>query len=409
MPVYAFRGVASSGRNTRGFIDAESSRAARDKLRRDGVYLTDLSESRAPERRATPRRAPLRLPTRRVRTQELALATRQLATLIGAGVPLLSALSALSEQVEGARLKGVFGEIRDSVNQGNALADALRQAGGFPPLYIALVRAGEAGGALDPVLRRLADYLEGQARLRNRVISILVYPCFMFALLVIVVALLVTLVLPQITDLLLSLDRELPTSTRFVIATADLCRNYWWALLGGAAAWTIVVRLALRSDAIRLRYDRAILRVPITGRTARLLAIARFSRTLGTLLSGGLPIVRALEIARHVTGNRVLATAIDAARDNVTEGAPLARPLRASNQFPPLAVHMIEVGEQSGELEAMLEKVAESYEEQVETQITRLTALLEPLLILLMVGVVSAVIAATLLPLLEVTTSIGEP
>ncbi len=412
MPVYAFKGVNDAGRSTRGFVDAENARAARAKLRRDGVFLTELAEGgssadAAPERAEGGSRA-ITLPSfRRIPGLELALATRQLATLLGAGVPLVSALSALTEQVEHAHLKSVLGGIRDRVNQGASFADALAASGSFSDLYVALTRAGEAGGALEQVLARLADYLEGQVRLRNRVVSILIYPALMFAFACVVVAILVTVVLPQITTLLESLNAELPLSTRIVIGVSYFARDWWWAILAVLALLGVGLRVLLQTDNGRTAFDRLKLRLPVAGRTVRLLAIARFARTLSTLLAGGLPIVRALEIAKHVANNRILARAIDAASESVTEGAPLARPLRASGEFPPLVTHMIEVGEQSGELEAMLERVAHSYEEQVETSVTRLTALLEPLLILLMVGIVVVIIAATLVPLLQITTSLG--
>jgi general secretion pathway protein F len=414
MPVYAYKGVNQAGRSTRGFVDAENARAARHKLKRDGVFLTDLSESNAPPaaggETASSERKGVSFDLsrfRRVSPLDLALATRQLATLIGAGVPLVQALSALTEQVEGARLKGVIGQIRDRVNEGATLADAMSQAGPFSDLYVGMVRAGEAGGALEQVLGRLAEYLEGQVRLRNKVSSILIYPSVMFAFACFVVGILVTVVLPGITDMLASLNKPLPFYTRAIIDLSAFVRGWWWAIAIVAVGLVAGFRAIVRTQTGRARFDRLKLRLPVIGRTVRLLAISRFTRTLSTLLAGGLPIVRALDISKHVANNVVLGAAIDAARESVTEGQSLAQPLRASRQFPPMVLHMIEVGERSGEIESMLEKVAETYEEQVETAITRLTALLEPFLILIMVGIVVFIIAATLVPLLQLTSSIG--
>ena len=412
MPVYAYKGVTQAGRSTRGFVDAESARAARSKLRRDGVFLTDLSESSAAPaaETASSERKGLSFDLsrfRRIAPLDLALATRQLATLVGAGVPLVQALSALTEQVEGARLKGVIGQIRDRVNEGATLADAMAQSGVFSDLYVGMVRAGEAGGALEQVLSRLAEYLEGQVRLRNKVSSILIYPTVMFAFACFVVGILVTVVLPSITQMLASLNKPLPFYTRAIIGLSEVARHWWWLILLVVFAVISGLRAIVRTEAGRARFDRLKLRTPVLGRTVRLLAISRFTRTLSTLLAGGLPIVRALDISKHVANNVVLGAAIDAARDSVTEGQSLAQPLRASGQFPPMVIHMIEVGERSGEIESMLEKVAATYEEQVETAITRLTALLEPFLILIMVGIVVFIIAATLVPLLQLTSSIG--
>lgn len=412
MPVFAYKGVTQAGRATRGHVDAESPRAARAKLKREGVFLTELAESAAPaaaaqEAAARPGLSFSLARLRRISSLDLALATRQLSTLVGAGVPLVQALSALTEQVENTRLKGVIARVRDRVNEGSTLADAMAQAGPFEDLYIGMVRAGEAGGALEQVLDRLADYLESQVRLRNKVTSILIYPAVMLGFAILVVAVLVTVVLPQITELLASLNRPLPWFTLAIIAGSHFARDWWWAIGIGLAGALAGFRAVARTAAGRARLDALKLRLPVVGRTVRLVAISRFSRTLATLLAGGIPIVRSLDISKHVANNVVLGRAIDAARESVTEGQSLASPLRASGEFPPVVVHMVEVGERSGELEAMLEKVAQTYEEQVETSVSRLTALLEPLLILLMVGIVIVIIAATLVPLLDVTSSLG--
>ncbi len=410
MPLFAYKGVTQAGRATRGFVDADSARAARTRLKRDGVFLTELAESAAPAAQSGAKSSSPSLSLdrfRRVSMLDLALATRQLSTLVGAGVPLVQALSALTEQVEGARLKGIIGRIRDRVNEGASLGDAMAQAGPFSDLYVGMVRAGEAGGALETVLDRLADYLEGQVRLRNKVTSILIYPAIMLGFAGLVVAVLVTVVLPQITELLASLNRPLPWFTKVIIDGSHFARDWWWAIALAGVAAGLAFRAVARTEGGRARLDAWQLRLPVVGRTVRLIAISRFTRTLSTLLAGGIPIVRALDISKHVANNVVLGHAIDAARDSVTEGASLAQPLRASGHFPPMVVHMVEVGERSGELEAMLEKVAQTYEEQVETSVSRLTALLEPLLILLMVGIVIVIIAATLVPLLDVTTSLG--
>jgi general secretion pathway protein F len=222
----------------------------------------------------------------------------------------------------------------------------------------------------------------------------------------IVVIALVTVVLPQITSLLESLDQPLPFYTRWIIGGSDFVRTWWWAI--GLFAITLIVtfRQVVRTEKGRVAYDRFRLRMPVIGRITRLIAIARITRTLSTLLGGGVSIVRALEISKHVANNRTIGDAIEAAKVSIIEGATLAAPLRNSGQFPPMVTHMIEVGERSGALEDMLAKVAETYDEQVETTVTRLTSLLEPLLILLMVGIVLVIIMATLMPLLQITSSI---
>jgi general secretion pathway protein F len=408
VPVYTYKGVSQAGKATRGFVDAESDRGARAKLRRDGIFLTELSVARGGESRveeSSRRRFSINL-VRPVGGTDLAIATRQLATLIGAGIPLVEALGALAEQVESTRLKGAIARVRDRVNEGAALADALGQTGIFGDLYVSMVRAGETGGALEQVLERLADYLESQVRTRNKVVSIMIYPAIMFAVAIGVVIALVTVVLPQITQLLDSLNQPLPIYTLAIIGLSNLLRDYWWALGLVLAVVLVIFRGMVRTERGRMSFDAFKLRMPVFGKILRQLALARFTRTLSTLLAGGIPIVKALGISKHVANNTVLGAAVDAATEAITEGSSIAAPLRRSGHFPPMVTRMVDVGERSGELEAMLAKVADTYDEQVENSVSRLTALLEPALILIMVGLVLAIILATLVPLLEITSAI---
>lgn len=410
MPIYAYKGVSQSGKATRGTITAENPRVARSKMRGSGVFLTEINESQGGE--AAPRRAgaglnmefhfPVRIPA-----IERAMATRQLATLVSAGVPLVESLNALVEQTEHRALKTTLTQVRDKVNEGAALADALHAAGRFDNLYVSMVRAGEASGALDAVLSRIADYLEDQVRLNSRVMSILAYPLFMLGFAVVVVGVMVTLVLPQITELLVSQDLDLPWYTAAVIGGSDFVRNYWWLILLAIGGLALAYRAVGKTKQGRSALDHFWLRFPVIGRVIRFLAIARFTRTLGSLLASSVNIVQALNIARHVANNSVFEEAADAARDSILEGAALAVPLRQSGHFPPLVTTMVEVGERSGDLEGMLIKVADTYEEQVETSVSRLTSLLEPILILLMVGVVGIIIMAVLMPMLQLTENIG--
>lgn len=413
MPVYAYKGVNQSGKPTKGTISAEGLRAARVQMRAGGVFLTEINETQLGKNDGVGLTTSgkglhfeINLPTR-IPPMEIAMSTRQLATLVGAGVPLVESLSALVEQTEHRALKGVFSQVRDRVNEGGSLADALQSTGRFDNLYISMVRAGEASGALDAVLARVADYLEDQVRLNSRVMSILTYPLFMLVFAGLVVGVMVTFVLPQITELLLSQNLDLPWYTSAVIGFSDLLRGYWWLLLFIGVGLAMLYRAVWRTEGGRSFLDRFWLGFPVIGRVIRFLAIARFTRTLGSLLASSVDIVQALNIAKHVANNSVFEKAADAARDGVLGGAPLATPLRQSGEFPPLVTTMVEVGERSGDLEGMLIKVADTYEEQVETSISRLTSLLEPILILVMVGIVGIIIMAVLMPMLQLTESIG--
>ncbi len=417
MPVYAYKGTNQSGRSAKGTVSAESARAARAQLRGNGIFVTEIDEAAGGDGgkstvrgKAAPRRSgfsmELRLP-QRIPPLERAMATRQLATLVAAGVPLVEALSALVQQTEHRGLKSVFARVRDKVNEGSSLADALISTDKFDNLYVSMVRAGEASGALEAVLARVADYLEDQVRLNSRVMSILTYPIFMMLFAGVVVGVMVTFVLPQITELLLAQDLELPWYTVAVIGVSDFLRGYWWLVLIGMVAVAFAYRAIARTASGRHTLDRFWLGFPVIGRVIRYLAIARFTRTLGSLLASSVNIVQALGIARHVANNSVFEDAADTAKEAILEGAALAVPLRMSGQFPPLVTTMVEVGERSGDLEGMLIKVADTYEEQVETSVTRLTSLLEPILILLMVGVVGIIIMAVLMPMLQLTENVG--
>lgn len=411
MPVYAYKGVNQAGKADKGTVSADSARSARAQMRANGIFLTEIAETDAgasttPKSGGSRFNVEFNLPTR-IPPMERSMATRQLSTLVSAGVPLVEALNALVEQTEHRGLKGVFAHVRDKVNEGSSLADALVTTGKFDNLYVSMVRAGEASGALEAVLDRIADYLEDQVRLNNRVLSILTYPLFMLLFAVVVVGVMVTLVLPQITELLLAQDLELPWYTVMVIGSSDFLRGYWWLLILLGIAVGYGYRAVARTEGGRSTLDHFWLRFPVIGRVIRFLAIARFTRTLGSLLASSVNIVEALNIARHVSNNAVFEAAADTARESILEGSPLAVPLKACGQFPPMVTTMVEVGERSGDLEGMLIKVADTYEEQVETSVSRLTSLMEPILILVMVGIVGIIIMAVLMPMLQLTENVG--
>ncbi len=412
MPTYTYKGMTSAGKPTKGSLAAESLSTARTRMRQQGIFLTDILEDQETEvsQPSTTGKSRFNIDLsflQSIPVQENAMATRQLSTLVAAGIPLVESLSAVVEQTEHPRLRAVLSQVRDKVNEGSTYADAMEASQQFDNLFISMVRAGEAGGALDVVLERVADYQENQAALSSKVISIIAYPMAMLGFSILVVAVLVTFVLPQITGLLMDLGQELPWYTKLIISLSDVMRNYWWALMLAAAGLVLIIRSLLATERGRATFDRLSLQMPVMGRVIRAVAISRFSATLSTLLASGVGIVQALEISKHVARNQVIAGAINDARTSVLEGASLAAPLRASGHFPPMVVTMIEVGERSGEVSSMLAKVASTYDQQVENAIARMTALLEPMLILLMVGIVLVIIMATLVPLLNITSSMA--
>jgi general secretion pathway protein F len=407
MPVFEYKGVTRGNRAARGLVDAASARAARLKLRSEGVFPTEITEGRT-RSSASELLARLRLPQlRRVPDLDLALFTRQLATLISAGVPLVDSLSALTEQIDNEKLKKVTGQVRAAVNEGLSLADALgAHPYVFSELYRGMTRAGESSGALAVVLERLAEYIESQMELRNKMTNAMVYPVLMIGFSAIVAGVLLVKVIPTITRLLEDLDQPLPLATVVVISISEFLRHWWSALaLSGFAAFLTFNRL-IQTERGRLAWDRLRLALPVVGQTVRHVAIARFTRTLSTLLGGGLRIVQALDIAKVVTANAVIGRAIERARDAITRGTSIAAPLRQSGEFPAMVTHMVAVGEASGELEAMLAKVAETYDELVDNSLERLMALMGPVLLILVAGVVVMIILSTLLPLLNLTAAL---
>ena len=414
MAVFVYKGFDTAGRTTSGIVDADSARLARVKLRKSGVFPTDLSEER--QQAATlggtegilRHQFSFRQVFARVTETDKAILTRQLATLIGAGIPVVESLSALIDQVENPLIRVAVGQVRQRVNEGASLAEAMAQHPKvFSSLYVNMIKAGEAGGALEVVLDRLADYMESQVRLRNRVSAAMVYPMVMSGMAVLFIGVLVTFVVPKLTEIFKSINQPLPFATVLLIKLSDFMKAWWWAVIAVGIGVGFAFRRWKESEKGRSTWDRFVLRVPLVGKLARTVAVARFSKTLATLLSSGIPLIRSLEIVRNIMDNEILATALDQARESITEGASIAQPLRLSGQFPPMLIHMIAIGEKSGELEAMLGKVAEAYDNEVETTIAKLTSWLEPVMILVMAIVVGAIIVSILIPIFNINQVIA--
>jgi general secretion pathway protein F len=402
MPVYAYKGLDSRGKNVGGIVDADSPKGARLKLRRTGVYTTELREERQQVAAAESRTGDLSAYFERITPQDLALMTRQLATLVGAGLPLVECLGALADQVDNARQKRILSQVRERVVEGGTLADALKAHPRlFSDLYVNMVRAGEASGALDIVLIRLAEYTERSAQLRDKVRAALTYPMLMGLAGGAILFFLLSYVVPKVTRIFAETQQALPVMTVVLLAISNFAAGYWWLILGLVAAAVIGVRVSIRTPAGRLRFDRIVLRIPYFGKVLKKVALARFARTLSTLLLGGIPLLQSLDIVKHVVTNLVLQNAIEDGRNAIREGQSMADPLKRSGLFPPLLVHMIAVGEKSGELEQMLARAADAYDNEVEASVTALSSIMEPMMIIFMGGVVLFIVLAILLPIFE--------
>ncbi len=402
MAVFEYKGVTAGGKSVGGIIDAESPRLARQKLRADGIFPTEVIEEKAEKSRLS-QDVSLQSLFQRISAQDISVMTRQLATLLKAGLPLVSSLNALADQVENPKLKKIITQIRERVNEGSALAAAMAEFPKvFPDLYVNMISAGEASGALELVLFRLAEYTEGQVRIRNRIRAALIYPAVMTVVGLGVLGILFTFVVPKFVSIFQDLDQALPLPTVILIGISDFVRSYWYLLLLLAGGGGYLLARYKATPKGREHYDRLLLRLPIFGRLIMLGIVIRFTRTLSTLLSSGVPLLKALDILTAVVNHTVFAKAIASARESVTEGASLSKPLRQSGIFPPIVIHMIASGEQSGELEEMLGKVAEIYEEEANTLASTLMSLLEPVLILGMALIVAFIVISILLPLLEI-------
>jgi general secretion pathway protein F len=416
VPVFEFTGLTEAGKNVRGMRDAESSKVLRQMLRKDGVYLT---EARAAEAGAVAGEQKTGLAREvevgaffgftGVSAQDLAIATRQLATLIAAGIPLVEALTALVDQVEQPRLKRILGSVKQKVNEGSSLADALAEHKKvFSELYVNMIRAGESSGALDVVLVRLADFTEGQALLRNKIIGAMLYPAIMMVVGIAIVGILFVVVIPKVTKIFEDMNVTLPWTTRTLIALSAFARDYWYVLLVGLPALAYGARRWVRTARGRAWWDRTQLRAPVFGDLLRMLAISRFAKTLATLLASGVPLLTAMDIVRNIVSNTLLSDTIEKARDAIREGESIAAPLKRSGQFPPLVYHMIAIGEKSGQLEEMLRNVAKSYESQVEMRVAALTSLLEPVMIVAMGGGVAFIVFSILMPIMQLNTFVPK-
>ncbi len=403
MPVYEYRALNQSGKQVKGIVEAESKGAAHRKIKAQGSYPVDISETGGQPSGGKP---VLNLgalsPTPRIRQQEIHVATRQLATLLNAGVPLVSALGGLIDQTANQGLKKILAQIKDSVNEGNSLTSSLaRHPKLFSKIYVNMVRAGEASGSLDIVLERLAEFGESQQAMRSRIKAALIYPLFMAVVGTVVLFILITFIVPSITQVFDDMQQTLPLPTLMLISVSSFLRRFWWLVIIGVIAFGAGVKIYVNTAAGRLVRDRLLLSLPLIGPLNRRIAAARFGRTLASLLRSGVPMITSLQIVKNILNNVVLAGVIDVAADELEKGKNLSGVLKRSRWFSPMLTQMIAVGEQSGALEEMLEKVADSYEREIESKIMALTSMIEPVMILVMGLAVSFIVISILLPIFE--------
>jgi len=402
MAVYEWHGISGSGKEQKGIRDADNVRALRALLRKEGIILTQaLEEAEAKKKKA--REVDFGRFFRRVSSQEVALMTRQLATLLKSGVPLVESMSALIDQLENGDLKAALTQTRDKVNEGSSLADALKAHPRiFETLFVNMVAAGEASGTLETVLGRLADFLDAQTKLKGKVTAALAYPVFMALMSLATISIMLVVVVPKVTSIFEDFGQALPWYTRLLIFVSYVFTDFWWLLLALAMGAGYAARRWLATKDGRARWDRITLELPLFGKLFLMVAVSRFSRTLSTLLASGVPLLQAMEITRNVLGNVELMRVVEEAAGSIREGESIAAPLKRSGRFPPIVTHMIAIGERSGQLEEMLENVAVAYDNQVDGRVQIMTSLLEPAMIVVMGGISGSIAFAILMPLMRI-------
>ncbi len=402
MPSFEYVALDRAGREQRGLLEGDNSRQVRQQLREQSLLPVTISEVERTEKKRTGGHFTLR---RGISATDLALLTRQLATLTRAGLPLEEALLATSQQTEKPRVAAVIAGVRSRVVEGRTLADGLGvfpQV--FPEIYRATVAAGEQAGRLDGVLERLADYTENREILQSRVRNALVYPILLTVVCIVIVSLLLAYVVPEVVNVFKAGKHQLPLLTRALIAASDGFRAWWWLLALGTGGTIWGIKRWLKNPAARRRWDHAVLRLPIIGRVARGVNAARFARTLSILTASTVPVLEAMRIAGEVVANLPMREAVAEAAIKVREGAPIARSLGASRLYPPMLIHLIASGESSGELETMLERAANNQERDMDGIVNTAVNILGPAMILVMGGIVLVIVLALLLPIFELNS-----
>ena len=404
MTLYHYKAVTPSGETLEGRMDVASPDEVVSKLQDAGNIPLEVRDAdtagggglfSALTRKATLSEA------------QIVQLTTQLATLLGAGQPLDRALQILLDLPESEKARALLERIRDVVRGGATLSDALEaERDTFSRLYVNMVRAGEAGGSLEDTLRRLADYLERSRQLKSSVINALIYPAFLVGMVLVSLFVLLVVVVPQFEQMFADMDVEMPLITRIVVGVGATLQNYWWLLLGALVFGFAWLRRRMADPVARLAIDERLLNMRVVGGLVRKLETARLARTLGTLLKNGVPLLGALTIGRNVMGNSALAEAVAGAAEEVKTGGGLGFALGQSKKFPKLALQMVSVGEESGELDTMLLKVADTFDVEVKNTLERLLAALVPATTVLMTVVVAIIMMAIILPILKLTSSI---
>ncbi|MDP2940177.1 MAG: type II secretion system F family protein [Candidatus Omnitrophota bacterium] len=402
MAVFKYVAKDQNAHNVTGKISAENQAAVIEELRKRKLVIISIKEVKESVRGFK------LFGKEKVKLDDLVIFSRQLATMVDAGIPLMQSLDALQEQIGVGTFKKVIANIRDDIEVGNSLSSSFgKHPAIFDALYINMVKAGESSGMLNIILERIANYLEKTIALRRKVQSAMIYPVIVISMAIIITTVLLVKVVPTFSNIFEMLGGQLPMPTKILIFVSNLVRKWLIYVVGVLFVTSIIFNRYLRSETGRLSFDRLKLKLPVIGQLIRKIAISRFSRTLSTLTQSGVPILASLEIVAKTSGNKVVEIAVNNVRSNVREGESISQPLIKSGVFPPMVTRMIAVGEQTGELEKMLTKISDFYDEQVDVAVAGLASMIEPIIIAILGVIVGGIVIALFLPILKITQLIG--
>ena len=409
MSSFNYVAMNNQGKEVTGVIESENTTAAIAKLREKGFFPTSVTIDKAGQgdkkkskKKKSFLNAEITIFSGGVNGSVLALFTRQLATLIDAGLPLLRSLNVLGDQQKAGCLKSTLEDVSESVEGGSSFSESLEKFPKvFSKLYVNMIKAGEAGGVLEVVLNRLAEFAEKSEKLKKRVKSAMIYPAFVITVAMAVLSFLITFIVPKFAEMFTDLDLELPWMTSFLISVSDIARDQWYIPIGAVIGGIVFIKVLRRTNKGKYIIDVFLLKVPLVGMLISKISIARFTRTLGTLITSGVPILQALVIVKDTAGNEVIAKAVESVYESIREGESIVEPLRLCKVFPPMVISMIEVGEETGALAEMLIKIADNYDEDVDVAVEGLTSLLEPFLIVFLAVIVGFIVIAMFMPLIS--------
>ena len=398
MPIFSYKGLDRTGKEIKATLNTDSIISAKQKIKSMGIMLIDIKEKKAKEGISFSF-------GKKVKVQDLALMTRQLATLVKAKIQIVEALAALQDQVDNDHLKVVLSEVKSDVNEGSSLAKSMgKHPKVFNNVYINMVEAGEASGTLEIVLLRLADFTEAQMKLKNKIQSAMTYPILMAFIGFGMMNVIFIFVIPKIAKVFTAMKKDLPLPTQIAIGISHFMQHYWWALILGIILGIWLFFKYINSNSGKKRWHGLILKLPIFGVLVKMINVSRFCSTLATLLASGVPILTAMSIVKNLVPNVWMNLAIEKAKENISEGGSIATALKESGYYPSMVTHMITLGERSGELESMLKIVSENYEEQVDSKISGLTSLLEPLMMVGMGLAVGFIVMAVVVPMMDMSS-----